>query len=247
MAYKNIVLTDTNPDDYFFEEAIKMLRTNVQFSGKNNKVILLTSSWSGEGKSDISFNLAVHLGKAGKKVLLIDADIRKSVYKTRYNIQEETKGLSQYLSGQVEQIDEVVYRTNFENLYMILSGPYAPNPTEILGDEQFGNLLKAARQVFEYVIIDTPPLGSVVDAAVIGQYCDGAILVIESGSTSYRVVQKVKAQLEKSGCKILGAVLNKMEYEGRGYRAGYRAGYGGAYGRRGARTPYGEVATYEKK
>lgn len=247
MAYKNIVLTDTNPDDYFFEEAIKMLRTNVQFSGKNNKVILLTSSWSGEGKSDISFNLAVHLGKAGKKVLLIDADIRKSVYKTRYNIQEETKGLSQYLSGQVEQIDEVVYRTNFENLYMILSGPYAPNPTEILGDEQFGNLLKAARQVFEYVIIDTPPLGSVVDAAVIGQYCDGAILVIESGSTSYRVVQKVKAQLEKSGCKILGAVLNKMEYEGRGYRSGYRAGYGAAYGRRGARIPYGEVATYEKK
>lgn len=239
MAYKNIVLTDTNPDDYFFEEAIKMLRTNVQFSGKNNKVILLTSCWSGEGKSDISFNLAVHLGKAGKKVLLIDADIRKSVYKTRYGIQEETKGLSQYLSGQVEQIDEVVYRTNFENLYMILSGPYAPNPTEILGDEQFGNLLKAARQVFEYVIIDTPPLGSVVDAAVISQYCDGAILVIESGSTSYRVVQKVKAQLEKSGCKILGAVLNKAENEGRGYRIGY--------GRKGTRTPYGELATYEKK
>lgn len=243
MAYKNIVLTDTNPNDYFFEEAIKMLRTNVQFSGKNNKVILLTSCWSGEGKSDISFNLAVHLGKAGKKVLLIDADIRKSVYKTRYGIQEETKGLSQYLSGQVEQIDEVVYRTNFENLYMILSGPYAPNPTEILGDEQFGNLLKAARQVFEYVIIDTPPLGSVVDAAVISQYCDGAILVIESGSTSYRVVQKVKAQLEKSGCKILGAVLNKAESEGRGYRSGYRVGYG----RKGARTPYGELATYEKK
>ena len=243
MAYKNIVLSNTNPEDYFFEEAIKMLRTNVQFSGKNNKVILLTSCWSGEGKSDISFNLAVHLGKAGKKVLLIDADIRKSVYKTRYNIQEETKGLSQYLSGQVEQIDEVVYRTNFENLYMILSGPYAPNPTEILGDEQFGNLLKAARQVFDYVIIDTPPLGSVVDAAVISQYCDGAILVIESGSTSYRVVQKVKAQLEKSGCKILGAVLNKMEYKGRKYRAGYR----GKYGYRNALTPYGEPATYEKK
>ena len=93
------------------------------------------------------------------------------------------------------------------------------------------------------MIIDTPPLGSVVDAAVISQYCDGAILVIESGSTSYRVVQKVKAQLEKSGCKILGAVLNKMEYKGRGYRVGYRAGYG----RKGARTPYGEIATYEKK
>ena len=229
MAYKSIVLTDPNPEDYFYEEAIKMLRTNVQFSGKGNKVILLTSSWGGEGKSDISFNLAVNLGKTGKRVLLIDADIRKSVYTTRYGISEETKGLSQYLSGQVEFIDEVVYKTNYENLYMILSGPFAPNPTEILGDEQFGNLLKAARQVFEYVIIDTPPLGRVVDASVIGQYCDGAIFVIEKGSTSYRTAQRVKVQLEKSGCKILGTVLNKVD---RGTKR---------YG-----TPYGAKKKYER-
>ena len=230
MAYKNIVLSNTNPEDYFFEEAIKMLRTNVQFSGKNNKVILLTSCWSGEGKSDISFNLAVHLGKAGKKVLLIDADIRKSVYKSRYDIKEETQGLSQYLSGQVEQIDEVVCKTNYENVYMILAGPYAPNPTEMLGDELFGQLLKAAKQVFQYVIIDTPPLGIVVDAAVIGQYCDGAIIVVEKDATSYRLCQKVKAQLEKSGCKILGAVLNKAATKGVSY---YGKKYAGKYGKYG--------------
>lgn len=227
MAYKNIYLKDKNPGDYYYEEAMKTLRTNIQFSGKNNKVILLTSSHSGEGKSDISFNLAVNLGKAGKKVLLIDADIRKSVYKTQFSIKEETLGLSQYLSGQVEKIDEIVYKTNYENLYMILSGPYAPSPTEMLGDEQFGQLLKAARQVFEYVLIDTPPLGTVVDAAVIGQYCDGAVLVVESGSTSYHVCRKVKDQLEKSGCKMLGAILNKVDYESRKYMSGaYRYGYG---------------------
>ena len=101
MAYKNITLTDKNSGNYFYEEAIKTLRTNVQFSGKNNKVILLTSSFSGEGKSDISFNLSVELGKAGKKVLLVDADIRNSAYKTQYNIKEDTQGLSQYLRGQV--------------------------------------------------------------------------------------------------------------------------------------------------
>ena len=227
MAYKNIYLKDKNPGDYYYEEAMKTLRTNIQFSGKNNKVILVTSSHSGEGKSDISFNLAVNLGKAGKKVLLIDADIRKSVYKTQFGIKEETLGLSQYLSGQVEQIDEIVYKTNYENLYMILSGPYAPSPTEMLGDEQFGHLLKAARQVFEYVLIDTPPLGTVVDAAVIGQYCDGAVLVVESGATSYHVCRKVKDQLEKSGCKMLGAILNKVDYESRKYMSGaYRYGYG---------------------
>lgn len=228
MAYKNITLTDSNPGNYFYEEAMKTLRTNVQFSGKNNKVILLTSGHGNEGKSDISFNLAVELGKAGKKVLLIDADIRKSVYKERYNIQEETKGLSQYLSGQVEQIDEVVCKTNYENVYMILAGPYAPNPTEMLGDELFGQLLKAAKQVFQYVIIDTPPLGIVVDAAVIGQYCDGAIIVVEKDATSYRLCQKVKTQLEKSGCKILGAVLNKAATKGVSY---YDKKYAGKYGK----------------
>ena len=215
MAYKNITLTDSNSGDYFYKEAIKTLRTNLQFSGKSNKVVLLTSVHSNEGKSDISFNLAVELGKAGKKVLLIDADIRKSVYKSIYDIKEETQGLSQYLSGQVEQIDQVVCKTNYENLYMILAGPYAPNPTEMLGDDQFGQLLKAARQVFEYVIVDTPPLGTVVDAAVIAQYCDGALMVVESDSTSYRACQKVKSQLERSGCKLIGAVLNKVSSKGR--------------------------------
>ena len=232
MAYKSITLTDTNAGDYFYEEAMKTLRANLQFSGKNNKVVLLTSSYGDEGKSDISFNLARELGKAGKKVLLIDADIRKSVYKTRYDIQESTNGLSQYLSGLVEKIDEVVYKTNYENLYMILAGPYAPNPSEILGDEQFGQLLKAARQVFEYVIVDTPPLGTVVDAAVIAQYCDGAIMVIESGATSYRICEKVKVQLEKAGCKVLGAVLNKVDINGsQGYHGRYTRYYRNKYGR----------------
>lgn len=229
MAYKNIVLRDSNQGDYFYEEAIKTLRTNLQFSGKSNKVVLLTSVHSNEGKSDVSFNLAVELGKAGKKVLLIDADIRKSVYKSRYDIKEETQGLSQYLSGQVEQIDQVVYKTNYDNLYMILAGPYAPNPIEMLGDEQFGQLLKAARQVFEYVIVDTPPLGTVVDAAVIAQYCDGAIFVIESESTSYRACQKMKGQLERSGCKLLGAVLNKVSSKS---RSSFYGKYGRYYGKK---------------
>lgn len=227
MAYKSITLKDPNQEDYFYKESIKTLRTNLQFSGKNNKVILLTSSHGNEGKSDISFNLASELGKAGKKVLLIDADIRKSVYKKKFSINEETQGLSQYLSGQVENIDQIVYKTNYENLYMILAGPYAPNPSEMLGDEQFGQLLKASKQVFDYVIVDTPPLGIVVDAAVIGQYCDGAVIVIEYDTSSYHICQKVKWQLEKSGCKVLGAVLNKVDVKSKGY---YGQKYGEYYG-----------------
>lgn len=226
-----IILNDPNPGDYFYKEALKTLRANLQFSGKSNKVVLLTSCYSNEGKSDITFHLAVELANAGKRVLLIDADIRKSVYINRYNIEEKTSGLSQYLSGQIENVNDIIYNTNYLYLQMILAGPAAPNPSEILGDASFGNLLAQARKVYDYVLVDTPPLGEIIDAAVIGQYCDGAIIVLESGASSYRVAQGVKQQLENSGCKVLGAVLNKVakntsKYGYHKYGKYYGYGYG---------------------
>lgn len=231
MGYQSIVLTDPKKGDYFYEEAMKTLRTNILYSGKDNKVILVTSSYSNEGKSDICLHLAEEMGKAGKKILLLDADLRKSVYVSRYEIGDKVNGLSQFLSGQIERMDEVIYKTNYQNVHMIFAGPSAPNPAELLGGRTFGAVLKAVRQVYDYVLVDTPPLDVVVDAAVVGQYCDGAVLVVESGAVSYRVCQKVKNQLEKSGCKLLGAVLNKVDvsnsrYYGKKYKK-YEYGYYG--------------------
>lgn len=225
MLEQKITLTDVSKDDYYYDEAIKTLRTNLQFSGKNNKAILITSTVPGEGKSDICFHLAAELGKAGKKVLLIDADIRKSVYVSRFQIEQRVNGLSQFLSGQIEKLDQFLYRTNFENLHIILAGPVAPNPSEMLGDNTFGDLIRATRKVYDYVLIDTPPVNSVIDAAVVGQHCDGALLVVESGGISYREVLKAKNQLEKSGCRVLGAVLNKVDiHVGRYYHSYYKDG-----------------------
>lgn len=224
MINQKITLSDPMKSDYFYEEAIKTLRTNLQFSGKNYKCILVTSTQPGEGKSNISFHLAAELAKAGKRVLLIDGDMRRSSYLTTYSIEEKVNGLSQYLSGQVEKLNDLVCRTNYENLHMILSGPYAPNPTEMLGNDLFAGLIKASREVYDYVIVDTPPLGAIIDAAVVGQYCDGAVLVIENNSVSYRTCQKVKNQLEKSGCHWLGAVLNKVNKKTSHYYGKY--GYG---------------------
>lgn len=224
MINQKITLTDPVREDYFYMEAMKTLRTNLQFSGKNYKSILVTSAQPGEGKSSICFHLAVEMAKTGKRVLLIDADMRRSSYINRYSIPEKVMGLSQYLSGQVEKLNDLVCRTNYENFHMILSGPYAPNPTEMLGNEQFGDLLKATHQVYDYVFVDAPPLGPIIDAAVIGQYCDGALMVIESDAVSYRACQKIKKQLEKSGCRWLGAVLNKVDTKGSRY-------YGSRYGR----------------
>lgn len=239
---EKLTLQVQNEGDFFYREAIKKLRANVQFSGKKNKIIMITSVFSGEGKSEISFHLAQEMANAGKKVLLVDADIRRSVFLERYGIVGEYVGLSEFLSGQVDRVDQIIYPTNYENLSVILAGHYAPNPAEMLGDEQFSTLLRMESQRYDYVFVDTPPLGQVIDAALVGQYCDGAILILESGAASRQAAQRVKEQIEKSGCRILGAVLNRVSRGGDGY---YGSKYG-RYGRYGRYGKYGKYGKYDK-
>ena len=224
--------------DYNYVEAIKTLRTNLQFSGSNIKVIMFTSSIPNEGKSETSFQLAASLAQLGKNVLLIDADIRKSVTVSRYQLDREVNGLSQYLSSQVSR-EEAIYETNVNGLEVMFAGPYSPNPAELLEEDMFTKLIKWARESYDYVVIDTPPMGNLIDGAIIARHCDGAVLVIESGAISFRLLQKVKAQLEKSGCRILGTVLNKVTVDHSGY---YR--YYGKYGRYGK---YGKQYEYAKE
>ena len=224
--------------DYNYVEAIKTLRTNLQFSGSNIKVIMFTSSIPNEGKSETSFQLAASLAQLGKNVLLIDADIRKSVTVSRYQLDKEVNGLSQYLSSQVSR-EEAIYETNVNGLEVMFAGPYSPNPAELLEEDMFTKLIKWARESYDYVVIDTPPMGNLIDGAIVARQCDGAVLVIESGAISFRLLQKVKAQLEKSGCRILGTVLNKVTVDHSGY---YR--YYGKYGRYGK---YGKQYEYAKE
>lgn len=222
-----IRLSQYEVTDYNYVEAIKTLRTNIQFSGGSVRVIMLTSSISNEGKSEISFQLAASLAQLGKRVLLIDADIRKSVMVSRYRPDREVNGLSQYLSSQITR-EEAIYQTNVNGLEIMFAGPYSPNPAELLEEELFGSLLEWAREAYDYVVIDTPPMGNLIDGAIVARQCDGVVMVIESGAISFRLLQKVKAQLEKSGCRILGTVLNKITVNRSRY---YR--YYGKYGRYG--------------
>ena len=222
--------------DFKSNEAYKTLRTNISFSGDDIRVIALTSSVPNEGKSVVAFNLANSLAEDGKKVLYIDADIRKSVTVVRYGVDVETKGLAHYLSGQAK-LEQVIYETNIDNLSVIFTGQTAPNPSELLGNDRFKKMLEQEREEFDYIIIDCPPLGSVIDAAIVAKECDGAIIVIETDNASYKIVQRVKKQLDQSGCRILGAVLNKVEMGGKGYYGkGY---YGNYYGRY-----YGDYGNY---
>lgn len=225
MTERRVIMTDPKQNDYFYEEAIKTLRTNIQFTGTEVKSIVITSCYPNEGKSDVVFQLALEIGKMGKKVLVLDADIRKSSYISRFQVKQKTAGLSQYLSGQ-SGLQDIVYSTNFRDVDIIFAGPSAPNPSELLAQESFASLVHTMRGKYDYVLVDTPPVGSLTDAAVVARQCDGAILVVESDLVSRRVALKAKQQLEMSGCHILGAVLNKVDIKKNKYYSKYSYYYG---------------------
>ena len=143
--------------DFRSNEAYKTLRTNISFCGEDVKVIAFTSSTPNEGKSVVSLRLAEAFGEDNKKVLFIDADIRKSVLISRYGADQETRGMSHYLTGKAS-IEEVICETSIKNVDMIFTGPAAPNPSELLGNKKFERLISEVRQAYDYVILDCPPI-----------------------------------------------------------------------------------------
>lgn len=216
--------------DYRSNEAYKTLRTNIEFSGADNKVIVLTSCTPDEGKSTVSLGLALSLSESGKRVLLVDADLRKSVLMGRHKVTESVKGLSHYLSGQA-QLSDVICGTQEDNMFVIFAGIIPPNPSELLGSERFAELIRRTKNDYDYVIVDAPPLGSVIDAAVIGKACDASVLVVAASTVSYKFIRTVKSQLEKTECPILGVVLNKVNMKQNRYYGKYYGNYYGESGR----------------
>lgn len=224
--------------NYFVREQFKTLRTNIKFSGDDKQVIMLTSCVPGEGKSYVAVELAKSIAEMGKSVILIDCDLRKSVMMSRLEITETVQGLTHFLTGQC-QLKDAIVATNIMKMHLLLAGPIAPNPTELLESSRFEKLITYLRTVYDYIIIDCPPLGILADAAIIARQCDGAILVVKAGDTKYRLVQEVKAQLELTGVTLMGGVLNQIEHtKGKGYYGKY---YGGKYAK------YGEQAEPEEE
>ena len=197
-------------NSFQMQEAFKTLRSNIEFSGEDVKSICVTSALPGDGKSTISFELVCAFAENGKKTLLIDADLRKSVMQKHIRYGKPEYGLTHYLIGR-NSMDDIIYRTSVQDLYIMFAGQQPPNPSELLGSERFHALMKSAREVFDMVIVDTPPVGSVIDAAVVARNCDGVVLVLRDGEVSYRLAQRVKGQIETAGAKILGCVLNEVK------------------------------------
>lgn len=216
--------------EFHASEAMKTLRTNLMFSGASVRAVALTSFDTEEGKSTISFQLAASLAQAGKRVLLVDADLRKSVLQSRLKIRKKLDGLSHYLSG-MANADELLCETDVPGFYIMFAGTRVPNSAELLGGENFGKLIEALKDVFDYVIVDAAPLGQVIDCAVMAPVLDGVMMVIDVTNNSYKLERRIKTQLDKCGAKVLGVVLNRVDFKDRNgyYRKAYSYKYGLGY------------------
>ena len=207
---------------YDVNEAMKLLRTNLQFCGKDKKVIMITSTLADEGKSTVSINLCRSLAQLGSRVILLDADMRKSVLADRVTREKNLPGLSHLLSGR-SGLEDVLMETDMENFHIILAGRVPPNPAELLSGTRMQKLIEICREEYDYVIVDCPPINLVVDAAVVAPLCDGIVMVVSSGNVPYRLAQGALDQLQATGCPILGAVLNMVDQKNEKYY--YRRGY----------------------
>ena len=148
----NQVVVKQEKSGYQIVEAYKSLRTNLQFCGEDKKVIAITSCTPNEGKSSVSMQLGISLAEIGKRVILIDADLRKSVLLGRTKTEKSVRGLAHFLSGQAS-LEDVICATNIKNFYMIYSGPFPPNPAELLGSRQFKDMIRVVRDVYDLSLI----------------------------------------------------------------------------------------------
>lgn len=202
-------------------EAYRVIRTGIQFAqaGKELQTIALTSCTPNEGKSTTVANLAVVLTQAGKSVLLIDCDMRNPTVHKNFNLSNKV-GLSSCISMGTA-LSDAVQKTSIEGLYALTGGVIPPNPSELLGSEQMKNVLQRAKEQYDYVLIDTPPVMPVTDALIVSRFVDGMILVIASAEVKVEMARDVKNQLVNAGANILGVVLNKVRSEHHGYGYGY--------------------------
>lgn len=213
---ENQLITVSSPDSPA-AEAYRTLRTNIQFSSVDRKIktLAITSSGPGEGKSTTAANLAVVLAQNGHKTILVDCDQRKSKIHKIFKISNQV-GISDLLVGNIE-LNDAVKSISIKNLFIMTSGTKPPNPSELLGSKKMYELLEKLKEVFEYIILDTPPILSVTDAQVLAGHSDGCILVVASGETARDSAVKAKELLQKVGAKILGVVLNKLPINQKGH------------------------------
>lgn len=207
---KDEIIVDKNPKSSV-AEAIRIIRTNLEFSGVDKKVrsILVTSSVPGEGKSFISTNLATAFAQNGSKVLLMDCDMRKGRLHKIFGI-ENDKGLSNLLLENVEvRFNSYIRRTRIENLYLLSKGVVPPNPSELLNSPKTKVLLRTLADKFDYIILDGTPVNGLTDSLILTKYVDKTVIVSSVNQTKTNELEFTKKSLMSVGADIAGIIVNR--------------------------------------
>ena len=220
-------LANENAPSYYVE-AYKMLATNIEFIAvaQDCKNIMVTSSVPDEGKTNCAINLALALAGYGKKVCLVDCDLRKP---SLHRLQRHAEGLTHVLKGEVS-LEDAIFQYNDTKLFLLLGGVIPPNPTELLASKKMERVVSALAESFDFVIYDTPPCLGISDVAVLGRYLDAAILVCKHDDTDKRLAQRAKFNLDSAGVNVIGAILSEYKAESDVQSSySYYYSYGGYY------------------
>ncbi|WP_407938520.1 CpsD/CapB family tyrosine-protein kinase [Neobacillus sedimentimangrovi] len=220
--HKRSLVTMFNPKSPVSEQ-FRTIRTNIQFSSIDQEVrtLMVTSPGPAEGKSTIAVNMAVVFAQQGRRVLLVDADMRKPIMHYTFN-QLNTYGLTSVLTREMTLV-KAVKETNEKDLFVLTSGPVPPNPAELLSSMAMERFFREAEEQFDMIVFDTPPLMAVTDAQILANKCDGTILVVSSGKTDKDQLVKAKDLLDSVQSKLLGVVLNNKKLKNTNYYYYYGA------------------------
>ncbi|WP_035052217.1 CpsD/CapB family tyrosine-protein kinase [Carnobacterium pleistocenium] len=218
------LVTLTRPSSVIAEQ-FRTIRTNIQFSmvDKNLKTLVITSAGPGAGKSTISANLAVTFAMQGKKVLIVDADMRKPTVHKTFSLPNRD-GLTTLLTERDVEVKDIAHRLDTEGLSIITSGVIPPNPSELLASNRMDQLITEFEDLFDLIIFDMPPVIAVTDAQVMASKADGTIFVVNKDGADKEMVTKSKELLEKVKANVIGVVFNRVELKGDNYYYYYGAG-----------------------
>jgi protein-tyrosine kinase len=216
---------------YAVTESINTLCTNLTFTGSKYKKIMVTSVSEAEGKSFLSMEILRTMAELGKRIILVDADLRRSNIATKYDIRFNSNnnlGVTHYLAGKC-QLDDILYATDYKRAYFVPVGYCVSNSLALLNSPKLQELLEQLAMQADYVLVDSPPVGMIVDASEIAKSCEGAIFAVSYNQVHRRDLFEARQQIERSGCTVLGAVLNDVPmnvYNKRKYIGNYgRYGY----------------------
>lgn len=207
---KRNLIAHTDPRSPVSEQ-YRTIRTNIQFSSMDDTIrsLMVTSAGPSEGKSTTTANLAIVFAQQGKRVLLIDADLRKPTMHYTFHL-DNNVGLINVLLRQ-NILQDAYKETDIDNLFVLTSGPIPPNPAEVLGSKAMEELLEEALGEFDLVLFDSPPVLAVTDAQILANKCNGTVLVVNSGKTDVDAIVKAKELLQSANAKLLGVVLNRKK------------------------------------